>query len=371
MQKLLKPRFILILSIVLVSIAIISLVIYRYWKAAQPPLITIDSIDTGVERTFEPVLPGKEVTFPEDFTIHPKYQHEIWRYIATLKDEQGNEYLVQWSLFRISMFEEAGVGWESPQIYTSQAIVTTPDQVYRDQRFARGGIGLVGMRKRPYQLSIDNWSIRSFTRSPAPGNLMISSEQFDVNLGNKLNKAFIPLGMKGYQVTHELQSLALYGYSAPYIEVAGTIVVGGKTIKVTGQAALSQVWGTDLIGGEHKNFSHFLFRLQDGRVLSVVKSRLKGDVLPYSYGNLFTPDGRHVTLSNDEIEMHAIGTTTLSNGKVLPLQWVVNVPNYNVYLTAKATRFDQWTHLSIPSWSGRMTVSGNIKAQGFLQLVGY
>ncbi|ANO32991.1 hypothetical protein BCU83_05700 [Vibrio breoganii] len=371
MQITFNKRLLLIITI-LVTLSIgAGIVIYKLWSAEQQPLLTIEDLESEVDDTFEPVLPGPRINFPNDFRIHPKFQHEVWRYIAMLNDDQGNEYLVQWFLFRISMSEDEGTGWESPQIYTSQAIVTTPDQVFRDQRFARGGIGLVGMRQRPYQLSIDNWTLRSFSGFPMPGRLSISSDQFDINLANSLDTPYIPLGESGYQVTHELMSRALYGYAAPYVKSSGTLTIGNQAIEVSGMAVFNQVWGTDIIGEDQKGYNQFMFRLQDGRVLSVTKTRHHGDIDAYHYGNIYTPDGGHVALKHDDIEIHAIGSSTLSNGKTLPLQWVVNVPEYNIFLTAKTSRLEQWANLSIPSWSGRIEASGSINASGYLQLIGY
>ncbi|GAD79162.1 lipocalin-like domain-containing protein [Vibrio ezurae] len=365
-------KYLLSLSIGLLMLVVIAGLITRYYRAKeQEHRHLMEEMAEQAQSTFEPVLPNKSVSFPDDFTVHPTYQQEVWRYIATVKDQQGNPYLVQWFLFRMAMSEVQGVSWESPQIYTSQAIVTTPKQIFLDQRFARGGIGLVGIRQRPYQLSIGNWSIRSFSERPFPGRVFVSTDQFSVDLTSKLLRPYVGLGDKGYQVTHDLLAKAMYGYSAPYIEASGTIRIGNQDIKVAGSASFTQVWGTDIMGQKQSGYSHLLFRLQDGRVLSLVKSHHQEKIHPYSFGNLYTPDGKHIALSNEDIEIRSVGTTTLSNGKVLPLQWVVNIPKYNIHLTAHSNRYDQWANLSIPSWSGRIQTTGNIKAEGYLQLVGY
>ncbi|GAD88780.1 MULTISPECIES: lipocalin-like domain-containing protein [Vibrio] len=371
MRNVFKKRLILLLAGLLVIVVIAGLITRYHLGQKQAHLEQLEKIAEDAQSTFEPVLPNKKVSFPQDFTVHPTYEQEVWRFIATVKDEQGNPYLVQWFLFRIAMSEIQGVSWESPQIYTSQAIVTTPNQIFLDQRFARGGIGLVGIRQRPYQLSIDNWSIRSFSEQPIPGRISVFTDQFKVNLTTELIRPYVPLGQNGYQVTHDLASRALYGYTAPYIRTFGVITVGNKNIKVAGQASFSQIWGTDILGKGQSGYSHMLFRLQDGRVLSLVKSRHQDEVQPYSFGNLYTPDGQHVALTNEDVEIRSVGTTTLSNGKILPLQWVINVPKYNIHLTAHSNRYDQWANLSIPSWSGRIQTNGNIKAEGYLQLVGY
>lgn len=53
-------------------------------------------------KVFEPVLPDRTVSLPKDFQFHPEFQHEWWHYFATLEDEYGKDYSVQWSFFRIA-----------------------------------------------------------------------------------------------------------------------------------------------------------------------------------------------------------------------------------------------------------------------------
>ncbi|OBT13477.1 hypothetical protein A9264_07375 [Vibrio sp. UCD-FRSSP16_10] len=370
MPKILK-KYLIVLVAFIVTLIGVGLVVQHYLEVQRDKAYLVTQQKLAAESTFEPVLPDRKVSFPADFTVHPKYQHEVWRFIATLKDDKGEEYLVQWFLFRIAMSEVQGVSWESPQIYTSQAIVTTPEQVFLEQRFARGGIGIVGIRQRPYQLSIDNWAIRSFSNSPIPGRVSISTEQFKVQLTTELTQPYIPLGDRGYQITHDLVSRAFYGYSAPYVDTSGTITIGNQMVGVSGKASFSQVWGTDIIGTGQSGYAHIMLRLEDGRVLSVVKTQYKDHVQPYVFGNLFTPDGGHVALNSDQIDMHFLSQSTLANGKILPLKWAINVPDFDIFLTARTARYNQWANLSIPSWSGRMKTTGNIKANGYMQLIGY
>lgn len=349
---------------------VIGGMIYVIWSDEQAPSLTMETLESETITVFEPVLPGDSVVFPKDFKIHSIYQHEAWRFVAMLNDEEGNDYLVQWYLYRVSMSEHPGVGWESPQIYHTQAIVTTADEIVKEERFARGGIGLVGMRKRPYQLAIDNWSWRSFSGFPMPGRLDIKADTFEMTLGVQQNGTYIPLGDDGYQVTHELLSRSLYGYLAPFIKTEGVLKINGKEIKVQGHAWLNHIWGTDLLGKEQAGFNLFLYRFEDGRVLSVVRT-LHEQHEPYLYGTLAFPNGAVRKLDHTEIEMHSVGTRKISNGKRLPLKWVVNIPKYKIFLISNPNRIEQWMDLSIPSWSGTVEATGSDRVSGFMQLVGY
>lgn len=96
--------------------------------------------------TFEPVLPNKKVTLPDDFKFHDQYQHEWWHYFATLKGADGNKYTVQFSLFRMATDEREVSGWQNSQLYLANIVLTHQDGVLREQRIARGGIGQAGSK---------------------------------------------------------------------------------------------------------------------------------------------------------------------------------------------------------------------------------
>jgi predicted secreted hydrolase len=343
---------------------------FAIWNIEQPKPITIENLQSDTTTTFEPVLPGKAVTLPADFKIHSIFQHEAWRYVAMLNDDEGNNYLVQWYFYRLATSENGGKGWESPQIYHSEAIITTADDILKDERFARGGIGLVSMRKRPYQLTIDDWSWRSLSEYPLPGNLSIRADTFGIDLNVRQDGRYILMGEEGYQVTHELLSRAIYGYKAPFINTDGVLTIQGNKIKVQGVAWLNQLWGTDLIGTEQRGFNLFVFRFDDGRVLSLVKS-LHDEHEAYVYGTLAFPNGAVRQLSNEDIEIHSMGKMRISNGKKLPLKWLINVPKYKIFLISDAQRTEQWIDLSLPSWSGVVEASGSDEVTGFMRLVGY
>ncbi|GAM68337.1 attH component of attEFGH ABC transport system [Vibrio sp. JCM 19236] len=215
MFKKLFNRTLAVLLTLLVSVVLILAGIYVIWYSDNTADLTIENLEPTNEAVFEPVLPGVAVKFPQDFRIHSKFRYEVWTYVAMLNDEQGNEYMAQWYLYRTATSESDKSGWQSPQIYASQVVLSTPDQIFSEQRFARGGIGLVGMRARPYQLSIDNWVWRSFSSYPAPGQLSVSTDDFNLKLKLRQDGPYVPMGDNGYQVTNQLLSRAIYGYQSP------------------------------------------------------------------------------------------------------------------------------------------------------------
>ena len=94
--------------------------------------------------------PSRDVplAFPRDLGAHPDYRIEWWYLTANLKAEDGTAYGVQWTLFRQALAPPSGApgeGWSSRQFWMAHAALTTPDQHFFAERFARGGVGQAGV----------------------------------------------------------------------------------------------------------------------------------------------------------------------------------------------------------------------------------
>ncbi len=86
------------------------------WLAALliPLIAMIDSVQAsdlgallgGGNDSFKKVQPGQTIQLPEDHAAHPDYRSEWWYLTGNLKDEQGREYGMQWTLFRQGIEQE-------------------------------------------------------------------------------------------------------------------------------------------------------------------------------------------------------------------------------------------------------------------------
>ena len=109
---------------------------------------------------------GRELSFPRDHGPHPDFRIEWWYLTANLKDENGADYGLQWTLFRSALRPEAGEGWSASQTWMAHAAVTADNSHFSTERFARGGIGQAGVRAEPFSAWIDDWRM---TSRAAPG----------------------------------------------------------------------------------------------------------------------------------------------------------------------------------------------------------
>ncbi len=331
----------------------------------------ISSILTRENKTiFEPVLPNEHVSLPRDFKFHPEYQNEWWNYFAKLKARNGETYNVQWSYFRVATDERDTNGWQNPQLYISHIVISQGERVWKAQRVARGGIGQAGIQAHPFNLWIDNWNWRSLGVTPFPGKLVVATDSFSVDLNTRTNGPFVINGDRGFQVRHALQSIASFSFSAPFLKVRGTLNIDGQRIAVSGDAWAQKEWGSGLLGEGQQGWDWFIFNLDDGRALTVSRYRQHSQT-PYIFGTLSTRTGKVINLSEKEITIEPMHVTHLSNGKGLPLEWAISVPDYKIELTTRINNSNMWLPFVIPYWEGPIQASGSNEAWGFMQLTGY
>ena len=69
--------------------------------------------------------PGYQFAFPADHGAHTDFRIEWWYLTANLKDADGVDYGVQWTLFRTALAPGDKAGWSSPQLWMGHAAVTT------------------------------------------------------------------------------------------------------------------------------------------------------------------------------------------------------------------------------------------------------
>ncbi|MCL9774907.1 lipocalin-like domain-containing protein [Vibrio methylphosphonaticus] len=323
------------------------------------------------KKVFEPVLPDRVVTLPTDFRSHPEFQHEWWQLVTQLKDVHGQTYWMRWRFFRYASDDRIKTGWKDPQIYISNVVLTSHLGMFTDQRIARGGIGQAGGVSRPFRVWIDDWSWRSLSHDPMPGNLKLSTDKFSVNLQFEREGEYAVTGEHGYHLKHDLLPRASYVIEAPFVHSTGQLTLpSGKVLKVTGKAWLSKEWGSELVGGNYVGEDNFIIRLSATRALVVSQYRYK-DNMPYVSASLIDNNGDVTAIGSDEIELKALNFTALHDGASVPLNWKISIPEHDIDLVIKAGRQVNWVNFVVPQWQGPVRTQGSHVAPGYIQLSGY
>ncbi|PMH46668.1 hypothetical protein BCU68_01135 [Vibrio sp. 10N.286.49.B3] len=362
---------------VLIVALVISLIFSVYILVSPDRYDEVQARESETERleeedqvTFDPVLPGYEISLPKDFQLHSGFQYERWQYFASLKGSDGKRYTAQWNYYRVALDEREGKGWQNPNIFASNIIITAEDKVWREQRLSRAGIGQAGMQNRPFRLWIDNWSWRSMNSTPFPGHLDIQSDDFEVELFTTNAGAYVLNADKGYQQQHDFLPIASYSFAAPYLQTKGVLEINNEEITVSGPAWIYKEWGSDQYEKPRLGSDRFVIPLDDNQSITLNRYRYKNQK-PYLSATLSNRLGEAIALKDEDIMMTPLITTTLDNGVQLPLHWAIKIPDYGIHLTVRTKNKEQWHPLLLPGWQGEIITSGSHRVVGFMQLSGY
>ena len=277
---------------------------------------------------FTPVKRGYTVAIPRDHMSHPDFQLEWWYLTFVLSAEDGQEFGLQYTLFRfntelnappsvkvnaensaeVNANNHIAKNWTNGQQWMGHASLHTAEQHYFEERFASGGVGNAYVNQQPFTTVIDDWAwkaaqaeVQTGAESKAmfPSVLKVafgqSSTHHPVRINGKipttaadslseLNDApsvsavkvslnldtygpFIKQGDNGYSKKTQDERLRSYYYSQPFINAEGTLNIEGNSVKVTGKGWFDHEWTSHLANSEAMGWDWFSLHLDDGSKL--------------------------------------------------------------------------------------------------------
>lgn len=338
---------------------------------------------------FAKVVPGRKFIFPDDHGIHPEYRIEWWYITANLKDEEGRDWGIQWTLFRQSMDAKPVLrGWQSNQLWMAHAAVTTPSGHRHSERFARGGIGQAGVLSasrnknpdQPFEVWLDDWSWKGKTASPFPSVLNYSIDGTEIHLEMNSVTPWILQGEKGFS-RKSGKGQASYYYSQPHINVTGVISHKGKPHAVAGHAWLDREWSSQPLAKEQQGWDWFSLHLDSGDALMVYRLR-QTDGKHWLSGSWVDLKGNSRLLKSSDIVLRELnyswvyiakkkqGATSTEKVK-LPLSWEIEVPVLGRRWQVDSLYKQQWMDTQFPYWEGVVKVDGGKSGMGYMELTGY
>jgi predicted secreted hydrolase len=314
---------------------------------------------------FAEPMPGRRLTFPQDFGAHTEFRTEWWYLTANLKDSSGSEYGVQWTLFRWAT--DAGVerqGWANQNFWMGHSAVTSSSEHFFSETFARGGVGQAGVIAEPFRAWIDDWSLAAEAQ-----NMRVTArgEEFNYSLVITNDKQAVAHGENG--LSHKAkQGLASYYYSQPFIGLEGALAIHGRELRVSGQGWIDHEWGgpssMDKIAWDWLSF-----HLSTGEKLMVFRTRGKyGE--EFRAGTWVDADGEPHPLSGDDISLAPVAQFSVANRR-LPVSWDVKVKSRGFDVRTAPLNAGSWMATSIPYWEGPMRFEGSHRGVGYLEMTGY
>lgn len=310
--------------------------------------------------------PEPTFSFPADHGAHPDYRIEWWYLTANLTGPDGTAYGLQWTLFRSALAPGEADGWQSPQIWFAHAAVSTPDQHLTSERFARGGIGQAGVQADPFHAWIDEWSLQGAGFDTM--TLKANGPDFGFAMSLDATGPLVFHGKDGFSVK-SAEGHASYYYSQPFFRIEGTITLPAGPVPVTGTAWLDREWSSQPLSETQSGWDWFSLSFETGAKLMGFQLR-QTDGTEYTSATWIAPNGASTAYSNGSFDAHPLATTSVE-GREIPIQWRVTLPDKGVDATVTAQNRNAWMGLSIPYWEGPVTVSGSHQGRGYLEMTGY
>ncbi|MDI6934743.1 lipocalin-like domain-containing protein [Serratia sp. Se-PFBMAAmG] len=318
---------------------------------------------------FQPVAANVPLVFPRDHGAHDGFRIEWWYVTANLKDAEGRDWGVQWTLFRSALRPGAETtGWNSPNLWLGHAALTGPGGHQVGETLARGGIGQAGAVAEPFHAWINDWSLQG-----GPGidqlRMRANGPGFSYDLSLASDRPLVLHGNQGYSEKSG-KGQASYYYSQPFYRVKGQVQRDGQRIPVTGQAWLDREWSSQPLAAGQSGWDWFSLHLASGAKVMVFQVR-EDQRAPYRAGTWVDSQGRPRALQGGEIELTPLAWTRQENGKQIPTHWRVAVPAVQLDVQVEAIEPKAWMGTRFPYWEGPVRISGDGQGRGYLEMTGY
>lgn len=336
----------------------------------------------------------RQFQFPADHGAHPGFRTEWWYLTATLADAAGNEYGLQYTLFRQALTPAPyGPGpWHTGEAYLGHLAVTdvAAQRHFEAQRLVRGHPRLAGVENDDgLSLRIDDWTVRQQPHA-SQWVLQLRAQQagdadrpaFGVDVQVTQQQAIVLQGERG--LSNKSADGGSYYYSMPRMALDGTLQLGDRLVSVTGLAWWDREWSTSVLPATVAGWDWFALQLHDGR--SVMAFRLRrhdGLRDPYDHGVLVAAgaprqgvvgagDAAVQVLSAADYELIPNRFWQDQRGIRWPVSWTLQLPGETFLIEALVD--DQVMDTAILYWEGIVGVSdaqGNDLGRGYMELTGY
>ncbi len=317
--------------------------------------------------------PGTALVFPKDHDAHPNFRTEWWYLTANLKGSDGENYGVQWTLFRHALEpNSARDGWDDRNIWMGHAAATSATVHVFAQKLARGGIKQAGVEAAPFRAFIDDWTFESRDAAPEAGIKRLRLHARDKNFSFTLDLAAdAPIALQGEAGFSRKSDAgqASHYYSQPFFKADGVFSLNGREMKVAGRAWMDHEWSSQPLAPDQKGWDWFSLHLAGGEKLMLF--RLRGATsAPFLSGNWIAPDGGASLLQRDDIVLEPLPTTAVA-GRNLPTRWRIKIKSRGLDIETAPLNSQSWMGTDFPYWEGPIRFKGSHEGEGYLEMTGY
>jgi RND superfamily putative drug exporter len=327
------------------------------------------------------------ISLPRDGAPHDRLT-EWWYYTGHLHDSDGHRFGFEYVIFRA---ERGGF----PVTWASHVAIT--DETAGAFHYAqRTEIGPQVDRAPGFQAGFDLAIADSAGETPWTMDGRNGADALAVSLPpDEAAVAGSPGGMGLALRLHSTKPAVLhnrigwidfgaggssYYYSRTAMDASGSVVVGGTTYQVEGQAWFDHQWG-DFITVGGGGWDWFAVNLDDGTDLTLSLVRDRDGSYPLVYGTLVNADGtsRHLPREAFTVEVTRRWTSP-ATGADYPAGWRITVPSRDLVIeltpTVAAQELDTRATTGVVYWEGSQRVSWTEDGvprggEAYVELTGY
>ena len=338
------------------------------------------------DATRGPADDPQPVELPRDHAPHDRLT-EWWYYTGHLEDDRGGRYGFEFVVFRA----ERGsfpVAWASHLAITDE----TGGRFTYAQRSEIGPQADLGGQPGSFDLAVsgaDPTRPETIGREPwrmaggDDGGRLLANAATDETQGDggAIGLDLILTDARD-AVLHDRDGWIDFGpaggsyyYSQTRIDAAGSIVVDGERLSVTGLAWFDHQWG-DFIAVGGGGWDWFAVNLDDGTDLTLSLVRDRDGSYPLVYGTLVTPEGKTRHLEAEAFTVDVTdGWTSPTTGAEYPAGWRIELPAESLGIdltpTVPQQELDTRATTGVIYWEGAVEVTGTRKGRGYVELTGY
>lgn len=318
----------------------------------------------------------REFVFPKDHGTHPTYRTEWWYLTANLLSDKGEEFGVQYTLFRhaLSPSPLGASKWQSGQVFMAHIALTDVDRgIHRhDQRLSRGHQGMAGVTIVPsFKAFLEDWVLEGDVEDQVKLSLKASSgSRFGMDLELMQTQPFLYQGNQGLSAKGPGQ--ASYYYSIPSMSVSGEVMMDNRVSRVTGKAWLDREWSTSVLNDAQQGWDWFSLHFDDDSEVTLFNlRRIDCSQDRFNQALRLSADGERRDYDAREFTIRPLEFWVDSTGTSWPVSWSLEFPGEAFEL--KALVNDQIMDTGIRYWEGAIGVYQDSKrlGSGYMELTGY
>lgn len=324
------------------------------------------------------VVPGKPLSFPQDFGAHPDFRTEWWYATGWVETPDGKPLGFQVTFFRSATDHDAAnpSHFAPKQLIIAHAALSDPDvgKLLHDQKSARAGFGLAYAKEGNTDVKLGDW--RFLRNEEGRYQASIPAREFTLELTLTPTQPPMIQGENGYSRKGPRPEQASYYYSEPHLQVSGTVARGGNRLAVTGTAWLDHEWSTTVLDPAASGWDWVGANLGDGGALVAFRIRGKDGSTLWSHAALREPSGEITRFGPREVRFTPLRTWQSPRTDArypVAMRIEAGTTAWELVPLQDDQELDSRQSTGAVYWEGAVTLrrDGRVAGRGYLELTGY